>query len=58
MAAAGVQVERAASGAKSSAALDFLRAPKKLLIGGKWVPAEIGQDFRDDQSRPMKKCWR
>jgi acyl-CoA reductase-like NAD-dependent aldehyde dehydrogenase len=43
--AAGVQVERAAAGAKSSAALDFLRAPKKLLIGGKWVAAKSGKTF-------------
>jgi acyl-CoA reductase-like NAD-dependent aldehyde dehydrogenase len=43
--AAGVQVERAAAGAKSSAALDFLRAPKKLLIGGKWVPSKSGKTF-------------
>ncbi len=45
MAAAGVQVERAAAGAKSSAALDFLRTPKKLLIGGKWMPAKSGKTF-------------
>jgi acyl-CoA reductase-like NAD-dependent aldehyde dehydrogenase len=43
--AAGVQVERAAAGAKSSAALDFLRTPKKLLIGGKWMPAKSGKTF-------------
>src|SRR5579859_6556680 len=45
MAAATVSVERAASGAKNSAALAFLRAPKQLLIGGKWKPAKSGKTF-------------
>jgi aldehyde dehydrogenase (NAD+) len=45
MAAATISVERAASGAKSSAALDFLRKPKLLLINGKWVPAKSGKSF-------------
>ena len=45
MAAATISVERAASGAKSSAAMDFLRKPKLLLIGGKWVPAKSGKTF-------------
>ena len=35
MAAATVSVERAAAGARNSAALDFLKEPKRLLIGGK-----------------------
>jgi aldehyde dehydrogenase (NAD+) len=40
------QVERAARGVKSSAALDFLKSsPKKLLIGNKWVPAKSGKTF-------------
>jgi aldehyde dehydrogenase (NAD+) len=40
------QVERAAKGVKSSAALGFLRSsPKKLLIGNKWVPAKSGKTF-------------
>jgi acyl-CoA reductase-like NAD-dependent aldehyde dehydrogenase len=43
--AATPQVERAAQGAKNSAALSFLRAPKRLLIGGKWVPAKSGKTF-------------
>jgi len=43
--AATPQVERAAQGAKNSAALAFLRAPKQLLIGGKWVPAKSGKTF-------------
>ncbi len=38
-------VERAAFGAKNRAVLDFLRTPKKLLIGGKWVPAKSGKTF-------------
>ena len=45
MAAAAPSIERAAAGAKSSAALDFLRRPKQLLIGGKWVPAKSGKTF-------------
>jgi acyl-CoA reductase-like NAD-dependent aldehyde dehydrogenase len=43
--AATPQVERAAAGAKNSAALAFLRAPKQLLIGGKWRPAKSGKTF-------------
>jgi aldehyde dehydrogenase (NAD+) len=39
-------VERAKSGARSSAAMSFLKAsPKKLLIGGKWVAAKSGKTF-------------
>ena len=43
--AATPQVERATRGAKNSAALAFLRAPKQLLIGGKWMPAASGKTF-------------
>jgi acyl-CoA reductase-like NAD-dependent aldehyde dehydrogenase len=40
------QVERATKGIRSSAALDFLKSsPKKLLIGGKWMPAKSGKTF-------------
>lgn len=46
MAAVTPSVEKAAWGAKSSAALDFLKtSPKKLLIGSKWVPAKSGKTF-------------
>ncbi len=39
-------VEIAARGAKSPAALEFLKkGPTKLLIGGKWVPAKSGKTF-------------
>ncbi len=39
-------LESAARGAKSSAALEFLRnSPKKLLINGKWVGAKSGKTF-------------
>jgi acyl-CoA reductase-like NAD-dependent aldehyde dehydrogenase len=38
-------VEKAAPGVTSSAVLDFLRKPKQLLIGGKWVPAKSGKTF-------------
>src|SRR6202167_2211751 len=44
-AATTISVERAAHGAKNSAALDFLRKPKLLLIGGKWIPAKSGKTF-------------
>jgi aldehyde dehydrogenase (NAD+) len=46
MAATTPSVERAGSAARSSAALNFLKAaPKKLLIGGKWVAAKSGKTF-------------
>ena len=46
MAATTPSVERAGNGARSSAALNFLKAsPKKLLIGGKWVAAKSGKTF-------------
>ena len=45
MAAATVSVERSAASAKNRAALDFLRRPKQLLIGGKWVAAKSGKTF-------------
>jgi aldehyde dehydrogenase (NAD+)/phenylacetaldehyde dehydrogenase len=45
MAAATVSVEKAAAGARNSAALDFLKKPKRLLIGGKWVAAKSGKTF-------------
>jgi aldehyde dehydrogenase (NAD+)/phenylacetaldehyde dehydrogenase len=45
MAAATVSVERAAAGARNSAALDFLKKPKRFLIGGKWVAAKSGKTF-------------
>ena len=37
--------ERATEGVKSSSALDFLKRPKQLLIGGKWVPSKSGKTF-------------
>src|SRR5271167_113930 len=45
MAAAVPSIERAASGVTSSAVPGFLRKPKQLLIGGKWVPAKSGKTF-------------
>ena len=43
---ATTSVESASKGANSSAALAFLKSsPKKLLIGGKWVPAKSGKTF-------------
>src|ERR1700730_10078424 len=38
-------IEKAAHGVTSSAVLGFLRKPKQLLIGGKWVPAKSGKTF-------------
>jgi acyl-CoA reductase-like NAD-dependent aldehyde dehydrogenase len=45
MAASVPSIERAASGVTSSAVLGFLRKPKQLLIGGKWVAAKSGKTF-------------
>src|SRR5271156_5172584 len=46
MAAASSALESATRGAKSSAALEFLKSsPKKLLINGKWVPSKSGKTF-------------
>jgi acyl-CoA reductase-like NAD-dependent aldehyde dehydrogenase len=45
MAASVPSVESAARGVTSSAVLSFLRKPKQLLIGGKWVPAKSGKTF-------------
>ncbi len=43
---ASLSVESAARGAKSSAALEFLKSsPKKLLINGKWVASKSGKTF-------------
>ena len=38
-------VERAAQGVTSTAVLDFLRKPKRMLIEGKWVSAKSGKTF-------------
>jgi len=44
--AAAISVESAARGAKTPAALEFLRqSPKKLLVNGKWVGAKSGKTF-------------
>jgi acyl-CoA reductase-like NAD-dependent aldehyde dehydrogenase len=45
MAAAVPSLEKAAHGVTSSAVLGFLRKPKQLLIGGKWVAAKSGKTF-------------
>jgi acyl-CoA reductase-like NAD-dependent aldehyde dehydrogenase len=46
MAATTPSVETGSKFARSSAALEFLKAsPKKLLIGGKWVAAKSGKTF-------------
>ena len=45
MAAGAPSVEKAAPGVTSNAVLDFLRKPKQLLIGGKWVAAKSGKTF-------------
>jgi acyl-CoA reductase-like NAD-dependent aldehyde dehydrogenase len=45
MAASVPSLEKAASGVTSSAVLDFLKKPKQLLIGGKWVPSKSGKTF-------------
>jgi acyl-CoA reductase-like NAD-dependent aldehyde dehydrogenase len=45
MAAAAPSIERAARGVTSGPVLDFLKKPKHLLIGGKWVSAKSGKVF-------------
>src|SRR5580692_8301660 len=45
MAAAIPSVERAAAGVQLKPVLDFLRKPKQLLIGGKWVSSKSGKTF-------------
>jgi acyl-CoA reductase-like NAD-dependent aldehyde dehydrogenase len=40
-----LSVERAAQGVTSTAVLDFLRKPKRMLIEGKWVSAKSGKTF-------------
>lgn len=46
MAAAAPSIEKATQGAKSAAAVAFVKGPPKhLLIGGKWVPAKSGKTF-------------
>jgi acyl-CoA reductase-like NAD-dependent aldehyde dehydrogenase len=45
MAAIAPSIERAARGVTSTAVLDFLRKPKQMLIGGKWVSAKSGKTF-------------
>jgi acyl-CoA reductase-like NAD-dependent aldehyde dehydrogenase len=45
MAAAVPSIEKAARGITSPPVLEFLRKPKHLLIGGKWVPAKSGKTF-------------
>src|ERR1700684_31447 len=45
MASTVPSIERAARGVTSAPVLDFLRRPKRLLIGGKWVAAKSGKTF-------------
>lgn len=45
MATAVSSIGKAARGVTSSAVLEFLKKPKQLLIGGKWVPAKSGKTF-------------
>lgn len=45
MAAIAPSIERAAGGVTSTAVLDFLRKPKQMLVGGKWVAAKSGKTF-------------
>lgn len=45
MAAAAPSIEKAAPGITAVPVLDFLRKPKQLLIGGKWVASKSGKTF-------------
>ena len=43
--AAAVSIEKAIGEAKGHGVVEFLKRPKHLLIGGKWVPAKSGKTF-------------
>src|SRR5262245_47192037 len=45
MSTATPSLERATRGVTLPPVLEFLRKPKQLLIGGKWVPARSGKTF-------------
>lgn len=45
MAVAVPSIEKGTAGVSSTAVLEFLRKPKQLLIGGKWMPAKSGKTF-------------
>jgi hypothetical protein len=45
MAAAIPSIESAAAGAHQAVRAFLQAGPKKLLIGGKWVPAKSGKTF-------------
>src|ERR1700733_13851024 len=45
MASTVPSIERAAKGVTSIPVLNFLRRPKGLLIGGKWIAAKSGKTF-------------
>lgn len=45
MASTVPSIERATKGVTSIPALNFLKRPKRLLIGGKWVAAKSGKTF-------------
>lgn len=43
--AAAVSIEKAIGEAKGHGVVEFLKRPKHLLIGGKWVAAKSGKTF-------------
>ena len=43
--AAALSIEKAIGEAKGPGVMEFLKRPKHLLIGGKWVPAKSGKTF-------------
>ena len=57
MTAAVPSLDRATKGVTSSTALDFLKKPQKLLIGGNWVSAKSGKTLRNDQPGQRRSCW-
>jgi len=55
--AASISIESATRGAKTHAALEFLRqSPKKLLINSKWVAPKSGKPSRPPTPQ-TRKCW-
>jgi hypothetical protein len=54
MASTVPSIERATKGVTSIPVLNFLRRPKGLLIGGKWVAAKSGKTFETIIRRTKK----
>jgi hypothetical protein len=57
--AAVPSIEKSTQGAKVTAVLEFLKhSPTKLLIGGKWVPAQSGKTLETINPANEEVLWR